>query len=294
MADLLDRIPLAQNHLVHAERRRSWPASCGPALDLLHDKQRLLELAPLAWVLPHLLLPPEASADAVGSPGWWADGLRGDGLVLKPCRGHGGQGVIHYRWERGKPVARALFAANPGPMPAPAGDLSPLGLAADWRRRTGCRQTAIAQPYAAHGAQLPAADPSVVLRVITERRSPEAPVVVGQAWLEIPFPGQRGDRGEGSDVLLLGLDGAMPPIPGPATDPLLADARRAWRDVLRHPPAVLSYCLEASLEMHRRLPPIDAVAWDWIPASGGPILLEGNGGFSLLEPQLLQQSGGPR
>jgi hypothetical protein len=30
------------------------------------------------------------------------------------------------------------------------------------------------------------------------------------------------------------------------------------------------------------------VAWDWIPADPQPQLLEGNGGFGLLVPQLLQ------
>jgi hypothetical protein len=33
---------------------------------------------------------------------------------------------------------------------------------------------------------------------------------------------------------------------------------------------------------------IDQVAWDWIPADPHPLLLEGNGGFGLLVPQLLQ------
>ena len=42
----------------------------------------------------------------------------------------------------------------------------------------------------------------------------------------------------------------------------------------------------AAAAMHQRLPAIDQVAWDWIPASPEPLLLEGNGGFGLLVPQL--------
>jgi hypothetical protein len=45
-------------------------------------------------------------------------------------------------------------------------------------------------------------------------------------------------------------------------------------------------CLEASLAIHQTLPPIDAVAWDWIPAAPDPLLLEGNSGFGMLVPQL--------
>jgi hypothetical protein len=218
---------------------------------------------------------------------------------LKPRCGHGGRAVVHYRRHGGAIAARPLFGGDPTPVSLQHGDHSPPALAADWRRRTGCRETAIAQPYVRHSQALPGADPSVVLRVITGRAAPGAPVAVRHAWMEIPMQthgGQShgGGRGDRITVLLLGLDGTMPPIPGAATDPLLEDRRRAWRHCLADPPGVLSQCLEGSLEMHRRLPPIDAVAWDWIPASRGPVLLEGNGGFSLLEPQLLQQSGGPR
>ena len=45
--------------------------------------------------------------------------------------------------------------------------------------------------------------------------------------------------------------------------------------------------------MHQRLPAIDQVAWDWIPASPHPLLLEGNGGFGLLVPQLFAQLNTP-
>jgi hypothetical protein len=45
-------------------------------------------------------------------------------------------------------------------------------------------------------------------------------------------------------------------------------------------------CLKAAKAMHGLLPPIDQVAWDWIPAEPEPMLLEGNGGFGLLVPEL--------
>jgi hypothetical protein len=54
--------------------------------------------------------------------------------------------------------------------------------------------------------------------------------------------------------------------------------------VVAHRPPELLACLEASVALHQALPPIDAVAWDWIPAASQPLLLEGNGGFGLLAP----------
>ena len=59
--------------------------------------------------------------------------------------------------------------------------------------------------------------------------------------------------------------------------------------VVAHRPPELLACLEASMALHQALPPIDAVAWDWIPAAPQPLLLEGNGGFGLLVPQLWQE-----
>ena len=42
-------------------------------------------------------------------------------------------------------------------------------------------------------------------------------------------------------------------------------------------------CLEASSALHLALLPIDAVAWNRIPAAPEPLLLEGNSGFHTLD-----------
>jgi hypothetical protein len=75
-------------------------------------------------------------------------------------------------------------------------------------------------------------------------------------------------------------------------DPLTPEQQAAledWQQRLRAgPPPCLAACLEAATALHGLLPTIDRVAWDWIPADPQPQLLEGNGGFGLLVPQLLQ------
>lgn len=137
-------------------------------------------------------------------------------------------------------------------------------------------------PYLSHSAELPGADPSVVVRVITGCGSPEAPIAVLLAWLEVPL--------SGGAVALINLQGGCLPRPDAPWTPAQHQALQVWQQLLSSAlPGCIRACLDAAEQMHRRLPPIDRVAWDWIPAQDGPVLLEGNGGFGLLVPQLFEQ-----
>ena len=44
----------------------------------------------------------------------------------------------------------------------------------------------------------------------------------------------------------------------------------------------------ASIQMHKLMPPIDRIAWDWIPTKNKLFLLEGNSNFSLLPVQFFK------
>jgi hypothetical protein len=76
---------------------------------------------------------------------------------------------------------------------------------------------------------------------------------------------------------------------GAAPTDLQRRALREWQALAARRPPELLACLEASITLHRALPPIDAVAWDWIPAAPEPLLLDGNSGFGMLVPQLWDQ-----
>ena len=77
---------------------------------------------------------------------------------------------------------------------------------------------------------------------------------------------------------------ALPPL-----NAAQSEALATWQSLVSRRPPELLACLEASVALHQALPPIDAVAWDWIPAAPPPLLLDGNGGFGLLVPQLWQE-----
>ena len=117
------------------------------------------------------------------------------------------------------------------------------------------------------------------MRVITSQPSPLGAVSVRQAWLEVPL--------EKGRMAFINPEGYCLPNPGkPFTEKQQASLDQ-WKQLLiKGTPICVRACLDAAMLMHAFLPPIDQVAWDWIPASPHPVLLEGNGSFGLLVPQL--------
>ena len=181
----------------HAKRRQHWPNQCRPALQLLADKAALLACTPERWRAPFSLLHTQQNTHQPHGidegypeiPNWWWEALRAEGVVLKPQRGHAGRGVIRFRWSGSALEQQALFRKLPANAPhaAEAEPPTTAQLLAHWHRLCRSDEPALAAPYLCHSKDLPAADPAVVVRVITSRPSPEGPVAVRQAWLEVPL-----------------------------------------------------------------------------------------------------------
>jgi hypothetical protein len=152
-----------------------------------------------------------------------------------------------------------------------------------WQRLCGSSEPALAAPYLSHSSEMPTTEPSVVVRVITTQASVvDAPIAIRHAWLEVPL-------GQGT-VAFLSLRGVALPHPVLPIQACEQAMLEAWQERLRaSPPPCIRAVLDAAVSMHALLPPIDQVAWDWIPAEPEPLLLEGNGGFGLLVPQLWEQ-----
>ncbi len=264
----------------HNAHRQHWPACCKPAQLLLSNKAALLEQVPAQW-RAHFLVLSDDHSEAGPVSSWWKAALLGDGVVLKPLRGHAGRGVVRFRWSGSTLQQEALFGrvAKDAPPFANCPAPDPRALLAYWHQIFRCHEPALAAPYVCHSSELPSSEPSVVVRVVTRQPSPGAAISVRQAWLEVPL--------EEGRMAFINPEGVCLPNPG---KPLTADQQNCldqWQKLLiKGTPICVRACLDASQALHARLPPIDEVAWDWIPASPQPVLLEGNGGFGLLVPQL--------
>lgn len=264
---------------VHAQRRQHWPDHCRTALALLSDKAALLARTPERWRAPFLVMPASAQ------PPWWSAAINGPGVVLKPQRGHGGRAVLRFWCQALVLQQQALFHRLPAaaPLLPCTSPPHPDTVLRHWHSLCHTHEPALAAPYLEHSSALPPAEPSVVVRVITARSSPDGPVQVRLAWLEVPL-------GAGA-VAFISCEGHHLPRPGTPLNAAQQQSQARWQVLLRSgTPGCIRACLQAATAMHARLPPIDQVAWDWIPADPQPLLLEGNGGFGLLVPQLFEHA----
>jgi len=286
--DLLEKIPNRQSYLVHAQRRACWPLNCKPALELLHHKDRLLALAPQAWIKPYLALA-IPSGDGEGAlPPWWQEALLTHGVVIKPNCGNASRAIVHYFVRQGSLEVRVLFDRPIEPVELDPVEWTPQGLKRHWERLAGSHESALIQPYVIQHQALPQTDPAVVIRLTTQRADPQGEITVRQPVLEIPLSADPSSNDSYGPVIFMGLAGLVVPMPAVKLIPLQQAELDRWLAVVKQPPAVILACLEGAREMHRRLPPIDSVAWDWIPAPTGPILLEGNGNHGLMMDQMLE------
>lgn len=279
LSDLLNLIPNYQSGLLHIRRRESWPQKCRPASQLLADKAALLSVVPAAWRPPSQLL-----TETSKIPEWWFSAFEGEGLILKPRVGNTCRGVILYRIQNHQLVIDPLFQ-NQTASTRTLSDLNPIELLKDWRSRTKMTGDVLAMPYLQHHSKFPATAIATVLRIITYHASESEPIQALQAWLEIPLKSDHQHQRE--LVVLMDLTGQTLPLPSHRTlSSYQQQELEKWKLSVHQMSSQFKGCLHAAVVTHRQLPPIDAVAWDWILTDKGPKVLEGNSGFSILEPQL--------
>ena len=82
---------------------------------------------------------------------------------------------------------------------------------------------------------------------------------------------------------LIDLQGRLLPMADAAPTEPQRCALEEWQALAARSPVEPLACLEASSALHLALLPIDAVAWNRIPAAPEPLLLEGNSGFHTLD-----------
>jgi hypothetical protein len=283
---LSQKIPESHCGAAHAARRAHWPDQCNPAGAVLSNKAALLELADPAWRSPFLTLdrnvPPEP-------PDWWHQALTGPGLVLKPVQGHAGRGVVRFRLDGEQLLTEALGQPIKEPREAGAAmsALSPPWLLEHWQQSIGSQEKALAMPFLQQGPSFPTSHSAAVVRVITEQAMPDAPIHVQIAWLRVPLPTSQ--EGLYAPQALIDLQGQVLPRPLLNLNTEQQQQQDHWQSLLAQGPiAALERCLELSIAMHQRLPPIDQVAWEWIPSEPEVQLIEGNFCFGLMVPQMFK------
>ena len=188
-------------------------------------------------------------------------------------------------WQAGQSINGQALAGNDLP--------NEVAVKQAWRTLCGKGEVLI-QPFLVNHASLASAladDAAITLRVVTR---------VGQGsisawWAELQVPGEvspAGGRGSWRFPVSV-QDGAVSSL---ARECLLKQAWQDEYDALWQRLSAVGQVLQMaqicrhSLEAHRELPKVWAIAWDWVITPTGPVLLEGNGGWGLEQAQ--QQLGG--
>ena len=134
--------------------------------------------------------------------------------------------------------------------------------------------------YVEHNRKLIYTYPSIVIRVITRMDYYSKIIYEEQTWLEIPSK-------NGLTIYLDNLGNYLPIYK--TLDSNQQNLIKEIRELIsKQSFELISDCIENSKKMHKKIPPINCVAWDWIPSDPKPTLLEGNSGFSNLIPNLFK------
>ena len=131
-------------------------------------------------------------------------------------------------------------------------------------------------PNLENNQEFPIANSSAVFRILTRLNNKK--VSISSYWVEVPIAK--------SKIAIFDEQGNNLPF----IQRLSINEKKifnAWRTFLikKAKTNYLDEVLKASLILHKKLPYIDKVAWDWIKSKNKTYLLEGNSSYGLLIPQ---------
>lgn len=162
---------------------------------------------------------------------------------------------------------------------------------AAWRALAACDDVLV-QPVLRNHPQLSSMAPdgaAITVRCVTRRMAHGN--IAQCAVLEIPA--QRRSAGHGASYVILPIDiSSGLPRPLPAKLGQTAEYKERQREALSHWPVGQSLpgwntLMAHSIAAHQQFPDLWAIAWDWVLTPEGPVMLEGNSGFSGIIPQII-------
>ncbi len=275
---------------INKEERKYWSNNCKEGINLLNNKSSLYKISPNKWKPYHIVLnnSKEKQKDVFLNQFYKnkiLPYLKVTGLILKPDNGSKSKDIILYRLFDNKLFASNLFCNSAGTkykyLNINYKDLN--ALYSHWQKTTKNKTNAILMPYIKNDYSLAWSSPSAVIRVITQKKLSNIEIKVDNCWIEICL-----------DKKIYFIDYFSKKFFNINSNKINNISHQyiidKWTNQEKEPNCRnvnIKSCLNASIEMHSRLPEINKVAWDWIPTKNEPILLEGNPNFNILIPQIL-------
>lgn len=274
---------------IHNQRRRNWAGNCRGAIKLLANKEKLLSITPKKWTPPFMLINHRSikgNPDISLKPKWWDKSLKGKGIILKPNEGCAAKRIIHFKYNlKSKILSQEFFFTNKKEKISSciySAISNPIDLFKLYKEQYNNNDLIIATPYLTQGCKFPKTFPSTVLRIVTFKEKKSSAIKIDSAWFEIPL---------GNTIGIISIKNKIVPIGLDKISIKQKKHLRNWVFLIRsNLKDLINDYLQASKVMHSKLPPIDSVAWDWIPTNNNPTLLEGNSNYALFIPQVIKKS----
>lgn len=275
-------------NLINSEERLYWPNKCADAINLLNNKEKLYELTPKKW-RPYYITSFEYKNNLRGNASKNKffqkiinNYIKKSGIIIKPNSGCRSKDIFIYKKFKNKVFYKNLFKVAPdnGYKPTKINSEKIEDFFDHWTKITK-NKNLLLMNYVNSNSSFATSYPSPVIRVITEKKFRTENIKVINSWIEICI--------ENNFYFIELISGKCY---SRKFNQFLKVSQeyilREWiKDLQIFKQIQFIKCLNASVEMHKKIPPINKVAWDWIPQDNNPILLEGNSNFNLLTPQLL-------
>lgn len=276
--DLNSYIPNKTSKNYHDFHRKKSQNNYKKSLNLLRQKETLLAIAPKKWKYPYEIM---NFKNAVSKPKKkWEDYLFKDGIILKPHCGFGGINVQHIYIKNDYIFRETLFNDNKISK-SKYNDYNFRKLISDYLFSLNEKENLLITPYIKSQLKMPRCYKTPVVRVITsfDDTSFKGKIIIKSVWVEVPL----------EKKFIIFIDNNNVNLNFKSNHLSKDQSKRIleWKLFIKTKRDIFfNKCLKASIFMHSKLPPINQVAWDWIPSNPEPFLLEGNSDFNLLVPQV--------
>ena len=260
---------------IHQNNRKDWPNQSQNVIDKLGNKVKILQLAPDRFKVPFLV---DITEDLI--PNWWKESLISEGLILKPIYGRGGEDVMRFWFEDSRLYSQNIFSnKNIKILDIDFEKCSPRLIFDIWKlnknKNKNKNGTPFAMPYILNDKKLLNTFPSIVIRVISERKLGDSRIFVKDSWIEYKIE---------NTYILQNKKGTKICYKAGVNE--IEVTQENYDSCLtKH----FEMSINGSILMHKKLENIDRIAWDWIPSDKGPKLLEGNSCYGLFIPEIFNK-----
>jgi len=272
-------IPQNLSNHYHHYQRKDLEYSCTQSIKILKNKNKIHNLTPSKWKPPFIFFSKKKNK-ILNTPNWLSKSLDNQGIILKPNSLNAGKNILKIHRKDSELIFVEIFSSKYKKYkknvtnPVTTKDLINI-----WENHYGIKSDLLIMPYLNNNKIFPKSYSTAILRVITTFGDLKK-FNIDNVWWEIPLNHR--------NIAIADINSNFMPLIKELSEEETKIIEN-WSKFLKKDTKkrFISEALNASIKMHKKLPLIDTVAWDWI-IGNKLTLLEGNSSYGLLIPQSIK------